>query len=243
MAAIIYEKTPGSLITTGDRKVTTFESGLVRVDRIYVCPTRDASLHRSILSEGNELPDDDGSPSIDGLYIFPAPQESTRGDGFTEFVVSAYGRTRTKLAMAEPEVVTTLGFGGYLYYSVYALAGTAVVKKGDGLSYLELGIDDKFLKPASFFPAFYSDAWRLKYYVVDDVSNDMRAEWNGAVSTYQWTRLKIFLNNITNEYYSFFRYSTPLIRVLNKRQFGEFCEMDIEISINPVDGVTIQQIV
>jgi hypothetical protein len=44
---------------------------------------------------GNPLPDDDGAPAIDGIYIFPEPQEQSRDDGFVEFRVTAYGRTNT----------------------------------------------------------------------------------------------------------------------------------------------------
>ena len=39
------------------------------------------------------MPFDDGAPAIDGLFIFPEPQEVDRGDGFVEFRVTAYGRT------------------------------------------------------------------------------------------------------------------------------------------------------
>jgi hypothetical protein len=39
------------------------------------------------------MPFDNGAPAIDGLYIFPEPQEIVRDDGFVEFRVTAYGRT------------------------------------------------------------------------------------------------------------------------------------------------------
>jgi hypothetical protein len=42
------------------------------------------------------MPFDNGAPAIDGLYIFPEPQEIVRDDGFVEFRVTAYGRTRTQ---------------------------------------------------------------------------------------------------------------------------------------------------
>jgi hypothetical protein len=42
------------------------------------------------------MPFDDGAPAIDGLFIFPDPQEQVRDDGFVEFRVTAYGRTRTQ---------------------------------------------------------------------------------------------------------------------------------------------------
>jgi hypothetical protein len=94
MPAIIYQKTPGGLITTGERTVSTFPSGLVRVDQTFVCPTSDAATHRAALAVGNDMPGG-SAPAIDGLKIFPEPQEKRRTDGFTEFIVSAYGRINT----------------------------------------------------------------------------------------------------------------------------------------------------
>jgi hypothetical protein len=35
------------------------------------------------------------TPAIDGVKIYPVPQERQRDDGFTEFVVSGYGRSST----------------------------------------------------------------------------------------------------------------------------------------------------
>ena len=92
MAAIIYEKTPGALIPTGDRTVSTFPSGLVRVDQTFVCKTSAAAYHRADLAVGNDFPNGI-YPAMDGLKIFPDAQEVQRTDGFTEFKVSGYGRT------------------------------------------------------------------------------------------------------------------------------------------------------
>lgn len=88
----IYENNPGGLTATGNRSVSTFPSGLCRIDRTYVCRSSSAAVHRETLAVGNSLPGDDGSPGIDGAYIFPAPQEVNRSDGFTEFHVSAFCR-------------------------------------------------------------------------------------------------------------------------------------------------------
>jgi hypothetical protein len=84
-----------NLITAPGRAVQTFPSGLVRVERTYICRRGDENRYRSELAVGNLLPDDEGTPAIDGLYIYPDPQEQTREDGFTEFRVTAYGRTNT----------------------------------------------------------------------------------------------------------------------------------------------------
>jgi hypothetical protein len=84
-----------NLIALPNRTVQTYPSGLVRVERSYVCRKADAGRNRSKFEVGDFLPDDDGAPAIDGLYIFPAAQETVRDDGFVEFKVSAYGRINT----------------------------------------------------------------------------------------------------------------------------------------------------
>jgi hypothetical protein len=84
-----------NLIALPNRTVKTYPSGLVRVERSYVCRKDDAGRNRSKFQVGDFLLDDDGAPSIDGLYIFPAAQEAVRDDGFVEFKVSAYGRINT----------------------------------------------------------------------------------------------------------------------------------------------------
>lgn len=88
----VYQKTHGALIPQGGRAVATFPSGLCRVDQTFICPTSAELTHRTALAVGNDFPVDD-SPAVDGLKIFPAVQEVRRGDGFTEFRVSGYGRT------------------------------------------------------------------------------------------------------------------------------------------------------
>lgn len=81
------------LIMAPGRSVQTFPSGLVRVERRYFCRKVDAARYRSDLAVGNALLGDDGAPAIDGLYIYPEPQEQSRDDGFVEFRVTAYGRS------------------------------------------------------------------------------------------------------------------------------------------------------
>jgi hypothetical protein len=94
MPAIIYQRTPGELFATGERTVSIFPSGLVRVEQTFICPTSNAGTARYQLAVGSNMPGD-SQPAIDGLYIYPDPQEKNRSDGFTEFTVSAYGRINT----------------------------------------------------------------------------------------------------------------------------------------------------
>lgn len=95
MSYTIFTSNPSALIPQPSRAVNTFPSGLVRVDQTYLGLTSQATPHRAILAVGNDMPDGDSSPAIDGLKIFPEPQEVRREDGFTEYKVSAYGRINT----------------------------------------------------------------------------------------------------------------------------------------------------
>ena len=92
--SIIYEQTPGGLYATGQRTVSTFPSGLIRVDQTFTCKSSAAATHRATLAVGASLPGD-SYPAMDGLKIFPEPQEKRRNDGFTDFTVSSFGRTNT----------------------------------------------------------------------------------------------------------------------------------------------------
>ena len=95
MSYTLFTSNPSALIAQPGRAVNTFPSGLVRVDQTYLGLTSQAATHRATLAVGNDMPDGDRSPCIDGLFIFPEAQEKRREDGFTEFLVSAYGRSNT----------------------------------------------------------------------------------------------------------------------------------------------------
>jgi len=82
-----------NLIALPNRTVQTYPSGLVRVERSFVCRKADVAKNRNTIRVNERMPMDDGAPAFDGLYIFPEPQEIVRDDGFVEFRVTAYGRT------------------------------------------------------------------------------------------------------------------------------------------------------
>jgi hypothetical protein len=94
MANIIYQKNPDALIPQGNRTVSTFPSGLVKVDQSFIGRTSLESSHRQQFAIGNTFITEN-DPSIDGLSIFPAIQEKRMPHGFTEYIVTAYGRTNT----------------------------------------------------------------------------------------------------------------------------------------------------
>jgi hypothetical protein len=84
-----------NLIALPGRSVQTFPSGLVRVERSFACRPEDAARYRNTLRVNEPMPFDDGAPAINGLFIFPEPQERLRDDGFVEFRVTAYGLSNT----------------------------------------------------------------------------------------------------------------------------------------------------
>jgi len=97
------------LIAQPGRSVNTFPSGLVRVDQVYLGLTANAAAHRAILAVGNDMPDGDTSPCIDGLKIFPETQERRREDGWTEYIVSAYGRNKTTATVSKKVILYSVG--------------------------------------------------------------------------------------------------------------------------------------
>lgn len=109
MSSYTYHGTQ-DLIALPGRSIQTFPSGLVRVDRTYACRKGLEAFYREQLRAGNPLPLDDGTPAIDGLFIFPEAQETVRDDGFSEFRVSAYGRINTTGVEQISEEITQQSF-------------------------------------------------------------------------------------------------------------------------------------
>lgn len=103
------------LIALPNRTVQTFPSGLVRVNRSFVCRKSLAVKYRPQLRSNQLMPFDNGAPAIDGLYIFPDPQEIDRGDGFVEFSVTAYGRINTTGSIESNLTATVIQSGGAVF--------------------------------------------------------------------------------------------------------------------------------
>jgi hypothetical protein len=92
MSNYTYHGTRDLIVMPG-RSVQTYPSGLVRVERSFMCRKDDVARYRNTFRANEPMPFDNFKPAIDGLLIFPEPQEQVRDDGFVEFRVTAYGRT------------------------------------------------------------------------------------------------------------------------------------------------------
>jgi hypothetical protein len=95
-------KGSNALIWQPDTRVTTFPTGLILATRSAICRRSVLSTVRSSITVGGVLTIN--SPAIDGLNVFPGPQEEDMGDGFARIVVSAYGRWTD-----QPQDRTTFG--------------------------------------------------------------------------------------------------------------------------------------
>jgi hypothetical protein len=119
MSYTIYKSTSG-LVAQAGRTVSTFPSGLVRVEQSYLGLTANAAANRAALAVGNNMPDGDSSPCLDGLKIFPEVQEVRREDGFTEYQVCAYGRCNSTGTRSESALITTIS----VYHSNWYVTST-----------------------------------------------------------------------------------------------------------------------
>lgn len=92
------------LIWQPDVRVSTFESGLILVQQSAVC--RSTLNQRSQLEIGDRMPTEN-TGAIDGIFIFPAPQER-REVAFTTYDVSGYGRTTTGFRTTFAETIISV---------------------------------------------------------------------------------------------------------------------------------------
>jgi hypothetical protein len=157
----IISYAPTGLFAGEERSVTTYPSGLVRVDQTYYCRIRDAASAREALTVGSPMPDGNNDPCTDGLFVFPQPQEKASGD-FIEFQVSAYGRTATtpggikrqKSFMQWPILNESRG---YISAKVDNYDGACVVPANEELTLAQLGIEADEPYRIGIYSASYMD--------------------------------------------------------------------------------------
>ena len=310
----IYESTPGGLYAQPGRTVTTFPSGLIRVDQSYTCadanvdailslttsggpvtsgditianatylpltsesffneasgivifksgsswslelstgswtggsatdpsgtytPSGDAvgsftvsaNSNRSTLAVGKSMPDANASPSIDGLSIFPTVQENRRGDGFTEFKVSAYGRVANTLQTITQTPVTVT-FKDVLTYKLWSIAGSIAILSGTVMEYDDLALDPTLLDPFDFV----SIAPSLSVLSADIIEEHAKGDVTSAGIVVQraykiWEVILTADGTSTHSQYSVVIFY-PSIAVKSYRHFGAFVEVDVETTI------------
>jgi hypothetical protein len=249
----IYEQNTGSLIAQPDRTVATFDSGLIRVDQEFICTTASAETNRATLAVGSTFPGDT-SPAIDGLVIFPSPQESRTGDGLTKFMVSGYGRAteqfisnrysttsttiRSSYVESDLGVPTTTNTENFAIVSAYSVVGKIAIIEADGLTYAQLNLDPEFGEPLAVLPVDPDN-------VIEEISRSTITEnavsWDGQIYIRTVTTVKIgkTYDNGT-KLVAFYSYATPVIGIDFSTSYGTFTELGINVSIpigNPINTI------
>jgi hypothetical protein len=231
MPSVIYQATPGALIAQPDRAVNSFTSGLLRVDQTFICPTTAESTHRATLAVGNDFPLDD-SPAIDGLKIFPDVQEIRRGDGFTEFKVSGYGRTSDTLRNVIFQQ-RTIQITSILRFKVWEISGEIALPSGTPLTSEAFGIDQDWLVPFDFF--YSSTDWQVQSINLTTssfvVGTATSAGGSTTPSNYQLARkfYAVTMRDSVNDTTVSFTVSVldPIWEIQSQSNFGNFVEINV----------------
>lgn len=239
--AIIYEKTTGSLIATPGRTVATFPSGLVRVDQTYVCATANAAGHRATLAVGNNMPDGNTAPAIDGLKIFPQPQETERGDGFTEFIVSAYGRTTTEiinLELIKKNIIPGFNQSFSSSVSFWEIKGKIAIPYGTNFEYDDLNLDPSLLLP--FDAVYYGSDKTVLSVVVGEPFRTYLTKQDGTfgvVILRQYT-ITFTIDGVTPTDSWDVSIEDPIFSIVSQQNFGSFVEIDVLTSRSTTNRLT-----
>lgn len=239
MPNIIYQKSPGQLIAQGNRTVSTFPSGLIRVDQSFICATADAASQRALLPVESNFPGGN-DPAIDGIYVYPDVQEKRQSDGFTELIVSGYGRTQTTLQNQQKRVNTIQneitspdapGMTQNIFVSRNLVSGYIVIEKNSGLDVNDLGFAQDFFNPFNIVSTNSLIQTRIVSIVTESTSL-LFVDWNGDIKNRYLTNIYLQFSNtagvFNNDTYNYY-FLSPAINVLNRNNFGKFIELEIEV--------------
>lgn len=216
---MIYTKTEG-LITTGERSINNFQSGLIRVDQKYVGLSTNEASDRTLLADNLILPNQLDDPSMDGLYIYGGAQESRNGDGFTNYQVSAYGRridTMVELSRSQRTIVvrtSNVSTTNNVEVIVYDMIGTIVKKRGEIIEPNEFIFSDDFLMPPY-----------VRYVRLPQVESISIAEINISNFAIPTRTYQVRFNNGSIRK---FNLKDPRIQVTAQRNFGRWVEYEFE---------------
>lgn len=247
----IYQANPGQLIPQPDRTVSTFPSGLVRVDQSFIGLTAYESENREQLRFGNTWPNGDVAPAQDGLFIFPFPKEERTGDGFTKYYVSAYGRFSSNPynLKLNPSVVK-ISNGSIYRCMVNLVEGTIVKRSDEVLDYDSLDLPDEILEPYGFYDKT-GNANVLSTTYIGETSQEfenqkIKSVWvempggflierlRPLVPTKAYSRIwqkyeiHFTTDGVTSSGSTTILISKPTLQILNQRDFGEFIEYDFK---------------
>ena len=222
---IVHEKTPNQLIRTGDRSITAFPSGLVRVDQLYIGKSGNEVEHRLQLAYGALMPGQDDTPAIDGIYIFPEIQESRDGTGFAKYQCGGYGRTTDQareISRAQQtipiRVTDEVGdFVANISVIIVNTTNTIVKMLGEIVTSQDFTLDESISDPFAVIYEGYAD--RIFTGVTE---TDVISTYYGTVRSYDAE----FASGATT-YVVPFKLIDPTPEIIAQRNFGKFTEYEV----------------
>mgnify|MGYP003678154598 FL=1 len=217
----IYQATPPPW-ATGTKSIQSFASGLLRVDQEYMVPTATAFTDGAAFVRGAVLTDTT-SPAVDGLYVYPDPQWSDGGDGFSTIAVSAYGRTQTTVQdLTQEQGATSTGI---FQYNVWKLSGSICLLSGESLSLVDLGLDEALFAPCDFFSEVYPDEYALS---TTETDASFQIGYDGTGGTTRTYSIEMTADGETVTRTITLRIRDPSVVITSIRPFGQFVEYDFE---------------
>jgi hypothetical protein len=206
--------------------VTTFPSGLIRIDKSYACRANLAVRYRTFFEVGQPLPDDDGAPSIDGAFIYPDAQETRREDGFVEFRVSAYGRTVEAYRNIRVREITTFNRVGALFgagiYSLFNLSAEFVAPGFSSINLPPIDTVAGLLEVQNVVAVPGRNLEVLTFATIEVTENSAGRKRRTVQTNYSTIGGS---DVVTSETASFF---DPIPVIVDQRSFGAFTEYQIE---------------
>ena len=241
----LYTRNGEGVFELPGRTVNTFTSGLVRVDTSYAIKTSNIAAARSVdFQVGSEIVGD-SYPAVDGLYLYPEPQEVRREYGMTELMASYYGRTRTDVP--PPTVIEKETYG----YDTAFLLGSQNGFIVDTTN-LRISLNDLFFQ--FVVPVGEIINFRDKDLFDSPLTEPNAVYYDDGTGPEPITFTK---SSVVNNYYDYYNYPNigqsldgyfskqfrlfkPQIKVVAQRNFGNFVELDV--TFNRYIGVGYTQV-
>jgi hypothetical protein len=219
----LYTRNGEGVFELPGRTVNTFTSGLVRVDTSYAIKTSNIAAARSVdFQVGSEIVGD-SYPAVDGLFLYPEPQEVRREYGMTELMVSYYGRTRTDVP--PPTVIErSITSGNGFIISINDLFFEFVVPVGEVINFRDQNLFDT---PLSEPNAMYTNNGDTAVNFSKTFVSPLGFIPSGF---HLYAYPNIFLGEIIGTNYVNLR--KPTMLVIAQRNFGNFVELEVTYKRN-----------
>jgi hypothetical protein len=178
-------------------------------------------------------------PAIDGIFVYPEIQERRQPDGFTEFIVSGYGRTSDTLQNQQKRVSTRLTstsssqalISQNVFVSSNEVSGFIVIEKNSGLDVGDLGFAPNYFDLYNITP--HSSVIQIKISSFNTRPYSSYIDWNGDLKNSSLKTIGLQFSNTQGQFVDGtvydISYISPRITVISRNNFGRFIELEIKV--------------